>query len=382
MCGRGRFSILANQRIRRYVRDGPTRRAADRVDSAVDRDYAPQQNISPGMSCPILLHEKDCRSIQYMIWGLIPHYTPKDEKPNHYALFNKRIESFEPSNKYYYSLLEKKRCVVIFDGFYEWKIVAGKKQPYYVHFGPEPLQLAGIYEDSYLPNSPTPVRTFSVVTCDPSEAFLPVYDRQPVFMTDEQVESWLNPDTPVEKLLEELKANIVDPTVSVNQNILFHPVAKKMVDATYQGDDCHIAITLGKKIESFFTRTDTLKSDEKSIPNTQTSSESIKSPTKNNTFSVMESIKSPIKNTQSSLESIKSPIPATHAYKKHAWSELIDLTDENEVIVDESSRQSIQSINSVASVSSRSPVSTPNKKMKVKHTPEKSQGIVKYFQKL
>ncbi len=47
-------------------------------------------------------------------------------------------------------LLSRKRCVVLFEGFYEWAKEGAKKQPYYVHLqGGGPMMMAGLY-DSYL----------------------------------------------------------------------------------------------------------------------------------------------------------------------------------------------------------------------------------------
>lgn len=300
MCGRGRFSTLANERLHRYVATNSTSEQSKRrrttkagnfeasnnssssaiTNATTTTNNPTMENISPGMSCPILVHDQNNVTVQPMIWGLIPHYLPKEEKPNHYQLFNKRIESFESSNKYYYQLVQKKRAVVIFDGFYEWRVVAGKKQPFYIHLPDEPLQLAAIYEDSFFTNKDGILcasRTFSIVTCDPSPQFKAIYDRQPVFLTDTQVQLWIDPTTPVEMLLSMVKENITKSELYINEQIRYHPVHRKMTDASYQGDDCHMAISLGGNIETFFASNkaiptpNDIRSPEKVLRNSQIS---------------------------------------------------------------------------------------------------------------
>lgn len=61
--------------------------------------------------------------------------------------FNARSETVT-EKPIFSRLLPQQRCVVILDGFYEWKADAGgKKQPYYVSFGEgEVMRMAGLYD--------------------------------------------------------------------------------------------------------------------------------------------------------------------------------------------------------------------------------------------
>lgn len=99
------------------------------------------------------LHRKPKELSCKMVWGLIPKYFKPEESCNHDRLFNKQIESFDQKIQYFYQLLSTKRCALVFVGFYEWKVIAGKKQPYYIHLSDKPMQMAGIYEDSQIVRS-------------------------------------------------------------------------------------------------------------------------------------------------------------------------------------------------------------------------------------
>jgi putative SOS response-associated peptidase YedK len=215
--------------------------------------------------------------VQTMKWGLIPRYSssssPPETAPNHFLLFNKRIESFldasHPHNYFYRLLLQHKRCVVIFDGFYEWHTVFGdsKKHPYYVHRDDnQPLMMAGIFEDSRLPKASKEaevaattaydtVRTFSILTTEPDEHFLSLHDRQPVCLSESQARHWLDCSaSSLSALLQELADNPRNPAFLCNQRLIFHPVTKRMSDSRYQGPDCSVPLSL-KTMESFFQLT-------------------------------------------------------------------------------------------------------------------------------
>jgi putative SOS response-associated peptidase YedK len=221
MCGRGRFALLAENALACYV--DPRKASSDtttdtEIQAGVERDnkyFSPVENLSPGMECPVLFRKK-CDGIknesnvdattdgeyvlavENMVWGIIPTYLTAATPNDHYRMFNKRLDSLEPSSiaQYFRTVLHSKRCVVIFDGFYEWKLVAGKKQPYYIHLGGDkPMKMAGIYEESTvfdpIKGCPRQVKTFSIITHEACAKFSSIHDRQPVFLTDEQVLEWL-----------------------------------------------------------------------------------------------------------------------------------------------------------------------------------------------
>jgi putative SOS response-associated peptidase YedK len=62
-------------------------------------------------------------------------------------MFNARSETVG-SKGVFKRLLPRQRCVVLLNGFYEWKQEAGgKKQPYYISFGQDQvLRMAGLYD--------------------------------------------------------------------------------------------------------------------------------------------------------------------------------------------------------------------------------------------
>lgn len=197
--------------------------------------------------------------VEPMVWGIIPTYLDPPSANDHYRMFNKRIESLERGEiaPYFKTVLQTKRCVAIFDGFYEWKIIAGKKHPHYVSLSSgEPMKMAGIYEDSRIFDPKTysvrPARTFSIITGEPCARFT-LHNRQPVFLTDDQVRRWLDcPADEVFTLLSEIGKNHTNPELPFNRTIQFHPVTPKVTNAWYQEPDCSVFKSIGAQLTSFF----------------------------------------------------------------------------------------------------------------------------------
>jgi putative SOS response-associated peptidase YedK len=89
-----------------------------------------------------------------MRWGLIPSWTKRDEAPDYYRIFNARADT-APDKPVFARLLARRRCVVLLNGFYEWRSEGNKaaglvKQPYYLHAegadDDTPLRAAGLYD--------------------------------------------------------------------------------------------------------------------------------------------------------------------------------------------------------------------------------------------
>ena len=227
------------------------------------------ENLSPGMDCPIIILDEKSGIfiVENMKWGLIPAYD--NGKPDHYKLFNKRIEKL--SSSYFSNLVKGKgnkatphRCVCIIDGFYEWKSVPGEKlkQPYYIH-SDKPLILAGIWDRVTVRDAngkENEIASFAILTCD-SSPFLAreIHGRQPVMLSEQQMEEWLDvtlPPPAVDDLLLEVSCNAANADFVVNKCMSLHPVTQKMTTTSYQAPDCSLEVkpsSSGKKIDAIFS---------------------------------------------------------------------------------------------------------------------------------
>lgn len=292
MCGRGRFAILAAQTLSKYAGNaqGHTNDSASNNESSaaesgstqgahedtVEQDneqfhFETLENISPGNICPVLYvkHDKGNENssqmvVQNMVWGIIPTYLTSPTHNDHYRMFNKRIESLEKGEiaPYFRTVIQNNRCIVVFDGFYEWKLVAGKKHPHYVYLNTQtPLIMAGIYETANLMDYKTgqmrDIKTFSIITSDACAHFSSLHTRQPVILTEEQAMSWLFcPNTAEDafKLLKEFNGNHTNSNFPLNRAMSYYPVTPKMTNARYQERDCSVEKPISQSLSSFFVK--------------------------------------------------------------------------------------------------------------------------------
>ena len=137
-------------------------------------------------------------------------------------MINARAETImeKPSYK---NAFQRRRCLILADGFYEWKKSKGKgpSQPYYFHLkSGEPFAFAGIWE-RWLPPDGSELLSGSIITCAANEVVAPVHDRMPVILDKNSMWSWLEDNSGAElsKMLQpydELKLGITKVSTLVN----------------------------------------------------------------------------------------------------------------------------------------------------------------------
>jgi len=157
----------------------------------VSASFQPSRNVSPGQHIPAVIRRDNKNILASFLWGLIPAWA---KHPSIGAkLINARAETVneKPSFK---NAFQNRRCLIIADGFYEWKKDGKKKIPYcfYLKSG-KPFGFAGLYETWLTPEKKT-VDTCTIITTQANELLRPIHERMPVIIPKEQEESWLKND--------------------------------------------------------------------------------------------------------------------------------------------------------------------------------------------
>jgi putative SOS response-associated peptidase YedK len=93
------------------------------------------------------------------------------------------------------SAFKKKRCLVIADGFYEWRTEGKRKFPMYIRLkSGEPFGFAGLYNLWTSPDGQkTCTCTISPITTEANKAVRPIHDRMPVILPWGKEDIWINP---------------------------------------------------------------------------------------------------------------------------------------------------------------------------------------------
>ena len=155
-------------------------------------------NAVPGMFSPIILRKSPNKAILAR-WGLVPHWA-KDHRIG-YKMINARAEGIE-NKPSFRRAFRSQRCLVPTTGFYEWKSVEGEKVPFFIHLKDQSLfAFAGLWEE-WKDAEGRPLITFTIITTTPNDLVSPIHDRMPVILSNEDVETWLDPNvTEPERLL-------------------------------------------------------------------------------------------------------------------------------------------------------------------------------------
>src|SRR5215471_8894241 len=152
-------------------------------------NFPPRYNVAPTQPIAIVRLVEGKRQFALVRWGLLPSWV-KDPK-SFALLINARGESLadKPAFK---AAMKYRRCLVPADGFYEWKAVGTRKQPYYVRAkSGQPLAFAGLWETWTGPNGEE-METAAIVTTRANRALARFHDRMPVVVPPEAFNLWLD----------------------------------------------------------------------------------------------------------------------------------------------------------------------------------------------
>lgn len=184
MCGRVRLSSDYSE-IKIKLKFAPNTLAPN---------YAPDWNKPPTEPILVAIRSVDGERVPKMMrWGLLPFWA-KDEKLS-YSTFNARSEEFRTKPAFREAWTRGQRCLVVTDGFYEWKKrdPQGKvKQPFAIAVADgRPMVMAGLWDRWKDPKSGNEVLSCTVLTCGPNTLMGTLHDRMPVILAEADWPKWL-----------------------------------------------------------------------------------------------------------------------------------------------------------------------------------------------
>jgi putative SOS response-associated peptidase YedK len=173
---------------------------AERFNVALPDDVEPRYNVAPSQPVMTVTQRSAGRELLIARWGLVPHWA-KEPKAG-FKMINARAETLAEKSTYR-RLLTRGRCLILADGFYEWRLDPdGKKRPvrYALEDG-SPFGFAGLWTIWRDPESNEPLFTCTIVTTSANALVAPVHDRMPVILAREAEQAWLDRELPVEHAL-------------------------------------------------------------------------------------------------------------------------------------------------------------------------------------
>ena len=187
----------------RYVVKNPVTKTSKLVKSAIQVEDTENYNAHPYQKLPVIKKYKNGNTLENLKWGLIPNWAKnKDFK----ALINARIETIDEKVSFK-KLIKDFRCIVVADGFYEWKRDKKEKIPFYfLREDKKTIFFAAIYLSDQ----------FCLITEEASKNVRSIHHRQPVILNQTDINKYLNLETSGSIFLKDCK----------KPNLIFHEVSK------------------------------------------------------------------------------------------------------------------------------------------------------------
>ncbi|TKS70985.1 Embryonic stem cell-specific 5-hydroxymethylcytosine-binding protein [Collichthys lucidus] len=304
MCGRTACTLAPDEvsRACSYRNRGGRRRQPRWRNGDADK-YRPSYNKNPQSTSPVLLSQRhfdkdapvDERVLASMRWGLVPSWFKEDDPSKmRYSTSNCRSENILEKKSYKDPLKKGQRCVILADGFYEWKKQEKGKQPFFIYFpqtqgssqektnlnqdepttparkkknsetgcpaeeassdfkergeaagdwtGWKLLTMAGLFDCWTPPDGGEPLYSYSVITVNASPNLQSIHDRMPAILDgEEEVRRWL--DFGQVKSLDALKL------LKSKDILTFHPVSSIVNNTRNNSPECLQPVDLNSKKE-------------------------------------------------------------------------------------------------------------------------------------
>ena len=195
----------------------------------IEEQIEPRYNIAPSQPVPVVIRQESGeRAFGEMVWGLVPHWA-KDPSAVRRSI-NARAESLGERPSFRVPL-QRFRCLVPANGFYEWKKAGKVSEPYYIHRKDDRLfAFAGLYDSWKAPDGRC-LRSFVIVTTGPNSLVSRYHDRMPAILREEDEELWLSPgplpDSTVRELLAPYPAGLLEA----------YRVSRRVNDPAMEGSD-------------------------------------------------------------------------------------------------------------------------------------------------
>ena len=195
-------------------------------------DVRRRYNVAPGDEVLAVTTDREGNPRGELLrWGLVPTWAKKPDTG--LKMINARVETVA-ERPAYRRAFERYRCLIIADGFYEWRRQpTGPKQAFHITRSDGALfafaGLWSIWHDDE--NEGRTLRTCTILTTAASSAIAPLHDRMPVILRRRRRVRVARHSQPPERLRELLVGLSPSDTA-------LRPVSSAVNDARYDGPEC------------------------------------------------------------------------------------------------------------------------------------------------
>lgn len=159
------------------------------VDDQRTDELPASYNVAPTMPVYAIAEHAGRRHLVSFRWGLVPTWA--DDTKSAARMINARAETVADKPAYR-TALQRRRCLIPADGFYEWRV--DDKTPFYIHRrNGDRLAFAGLWEAWKQPDGEW-LRTCTIVTTQAAPRLQPLHPRMPIVLPAQAWDQWLDRD--------------------------------------------------------------------------------------------------------------------------------------------------------------------------------------------
>jgi putative SOS response-associated peptidase YedK len=198
----------------------------DRANCEVTENF----NVAPSQEILVIYKQEGENWLGKFHWGLVPFWAKGPSIGN--RMINARAETVaeKPAFK---NAFKKRRCLIIADGFYEWKGPRGQKQPMLITLpDKKPFAFAGLWEAWRREDTDSLYRSCTIITTEASESIREIHHRMPVILKPEAYPEWLNPNNQDISYLKKIMEN------NRLTRLISYPVSKEVNSARHNDPSC------------------------------------------------------------------------------------------------------------------------------------------------
>ena len=204
----------------RFAFYSPSEATAALFGVASSPEVPPRYNIAPTQVVAAIRNGDEGRELAMLRWGLVPFWAKDPSIGN--RMINARAETVAEKPAFR-AAFRHRRCVVLADGFYEWRRQGDAKTPYFISLASgEPFALAGLWENWTDKESGESLQTTTLITTEANAFMQVLHHRMPVVLEPCSADEWLDGSVePLEQAADRtpgLKAWPVDRRVNNARN--------------------------------------------------------------------------------------------------------------------------------------------------------------------
>jgi putative SOS response-associated peptidase YedK len=185
----------------------------------------PRYNIAPTQFIAAIRNsEESGRELTMLRWGLIPSWAKDPSIGN--RMINARAETVaeKPSFRAAY---RRRRCLLLADGFYEWKKEGDTKTPWFISLASgAPFAFAALWENWQSKETDESIQSTTIITTAANEFMATLHHRMPVVLQPDTADRWLAGDD-----------DLIDDVASNSPEFTAWSVDRRVNNARNEGED-------------------------------------------------------------------------------------------------------------------------------------------------